>query len=409
MKEAEKRGVKMKQHSWIWAGIALLLSAGQAGAAEVEVPVLDTGHFWTYTMAASAEQGCYTMETSYYGSWLTYVDDLSGQEVYLCGKPDCLHAKMGQELSEYDPQLQEKLESCNAYIGDAISMSLFYSDGYVYYIGYDESTYELTLERVTGDGSVHEEIAVIGESTMGANIYSYTVADGACYLAYMPFSLETENERTAEIKKISLKDGTTETVYSYSDVYATFSGVIRSGTDIYFLEGGFDADGKSVKKLKCLDTRTEETTTLTEAGIYEYVVTEDGVVYYFAGFEGLHRFDPQTGEDELIWECQSDTEIAELCYDGSWLYLDNMITAKVINECQRTLVVLDMDGTQVNRIAMEGYQSALVNERYLLAEKTEEETASVIWCIIPHDELDSEEYEWGEIRSDCQHKRNELE
>lgn len=363
----------MKWMKAVGLTMVCLLCSGMYVSGETESPI-DSSHFWTYAMAASAPNGCYSMETSYYGSWLTYIDDQSGHEVYLCGKPECEHGNMRFELSDYDPELQEKLESCNAYVGNTISQSVYYKEGYVYYIGYNENTYDLTLERVKEDGSLHEEITVVGQCSLAANIYTYVTSGDFSYFAYMPFHLNFEEERTADILKIDLTSGESEILYSYEDVYATISSMSCIGTKVYFLEGGYDEDGTSVKTLRCVDTESGEISDVLRAGIYEYTVTEDGTVYYFTGFEGVHLYDPRTEMDELIWECGTDSEIVEMCYDGTYLYLDNYITQKLLNDSAKELIVLDKDGTEVNRIDMEGYQSVLVNGRYLLAEETELDT-----------------------------------
>ena len=225
----------------------------------------------------------------------------------------------------------------------------------------------------------------------------------------MPFTFDVEEKRTAELLKIHLDDGEIENLYSFEEIYASFSYLKRCGDDIYFLQSGYDEDGSSMKTLKCLDTVSGEISDVLKERISRYAVTEKGEIYYFVVFEGIHHYDPESGEDTLIWECKEDSQVVEMCYNGTWLFLDNDVTHRFLNDSPKTLIVLDKNGEEWNRIDMENYQSVLVNERHFLAEEYDSGSESVVWNVISGDCIADANYTWTEIISACGHKRNGID
>ena len=96
-------------------------------------------------------------ENGYY-QWdydaIYYIDKDNKERMYLCGKPECIHKSTVFTL-----------ESCDAYVGECIIASMRVFGDYLYLVKYDSITYQTTMSRISMDGSVHEDLFVIGSSS----------------------------------------------------------------------------------------------------------------------------------------------------------------------------------------------------------------------------------------------------
>ena len=272
-----------------------------------------------------APDGCYAGYNDKGGhlesrSFLTYIDRETGEEIYLCGKPECSHVDENGDI----------LESCDAFVDDIVLMSVSYYDGYVYFLKYDEVSYDVTLARVSQDGSVHEDLFVVGQDENGGSHFDYLIDGKYLYLVHDDPDIirlwqDGVQGLSINLEKIDLTTGERTVVYTNTGDMARIGNLKLVGDRLYFLqyskeiiEGGVDS-----YHLMCYNTTTGETEMVMEDEVYSYTIVGEDTIYYNIPTDGVYRYQISTGERSLVRKADEESGYLFMAYDGKYLYLDN--------------------------------------------------------------------------------------
>lgn len=225
----------------------------------------------------SAPEGYYCINGGSEDSYLTYISRSSAKQTYLCSKPECSH--VADEMGVHG------LETCDAYVGSVLLCSNVYHNGYIYVLRYDKATYDVTLAQISADGSVHEDLMVVGQSDEDASTYTYVFVDDATILmAYNPYN-NTGEERTVSLEKIDLNKKEKTPVYQYTSRGACI-------WDLKVLEGQLfftqvqHADETYAYQLMRYDLKEKRTETVLEEYSDSFTLTDNGQLYYYMERDG---------------------------------------------------------------------------------------------------------------------------
>ena len=318
------------------------------------------------------------------GDYLTYISKETGKETYLCSKLECTHTdEKGYTLS-----------SCNANIKSSMPGSIGYHNEWLYVLTYNESTYEVTLTRVSKDGSVHEDIMVIGEAPDRAGYYKYVFVNDDIYMV--------ENIEEADgihIDKININKKEKERVYSL-DKEGSIGNLKAVGDNIFAIQCEKQGEDykKSIIKYNC--TTKEVESIVEEDLIISYTIVDENTIYYYVETEGLYQLNINSKESKLIRPCDEETKSVYLAYDGTYLYMENIMNKYRYNEnSHHQIIVCDLDGKKINTIDMEANENLLpasfCDENYLFA--THFSHKGQQWTYIKHEDITKKDVSWTNI------------
>ena len=151
---------------------------------------------------------------------LYYFDYATKEAVIACAKPECKH----------------KDNTCNAYMWSTpyIVDNIYYHNGYLYYMKYESGM--SVLVRMDTAGNNREDIAKIMPSGQDASTHLVFHGDYAyAYCEYTHYTLD--EEYTEIIKRISLKDGSTNNIYEVSGKNITVADVKSYGNRFDYSQG----------------------------------------------------------------------------------------------------------------------------------------------------------------------------
>ncbi len=318
------------------------------------------------------------------GDYLTYISKETGKETYLCSKLECTHID----------EKKHTLSSCNANIKSALPGSMGYHNQWVYVLTYNESTYDVTLTRVSKDGSVHEDIMVVGQSPDKASYYQYVFFDDNIYMVN-----KIEETNTIYIDKIDINKKEKESVYSL-DKEGSIWNLKVVGDNIFGIQSEKKGEDykKSIIKYNC--TTKEVETIVEEDLIISYTIVDENTIYYYVETEGLYELNINNKESKLIRECDEETKSVYLAYDGTYLYMDNLINEYRYNEnSHHQIIVCDLNGKEINTIDMEANENLLpasfCDENYLFA--THFSPKGEQWTYIKHEDITKKDVSWTNI------------
>ncbi len=335
---------------------------------------------------AIGPEGYYSLKGSPIGGYLTYISKSSAKETYLCSKPECSHV---------DESGFNGLETCNAYIGSVMPMSITYHNGFVYLLEYNRNTFDVTLVKISADGSVHEDIMVVGESPDQASYYRYVFAnDETVYMVY-DAPVYTGEERTISLDKIDLNKKEKTSVYTYTGTGASIAFLKALDNNIFFTKVDKREDNYFYHLMR-YDTEKNEAYTVLEENICSYTLAKNGLLFYYIPKEGLYRCDLQTMKTKQIRKCDEESMYVSLAYDGTYLYLDNMNNRFYYNEGSKHQVfVCDVEGNLVNSILMEVQFLELSDKDYMFTEMFSNE--GPYWSYIKKTDITDPSVTWSKV------------
>jgi len=308
---------------------------------------------------AAAEDGYYYITSSY----MMYLDADSLESIPLCGKADCAHNTI----------------ECNAYIGDEIYVldNIYYYDGYVYYMPIENGI--ATLTRIDKSGAVREKIGELMPSN-GSNSILLTFNGLYAYATDFVSHIQSTEEHTERIVRISLEDGSTDTAYETTGTGLTIKNVKSFGDRLYFIvhksdviEKGKRVDIRSLGlyAYNCENMQVEK---ISENNIFDYYLVEDkNRLYYYVTGSGLYYSDLTTNEQKQIMKPMEEEKLdmCEVSYDGKYLYLSNLSWSNYIEMVlskASAYFVLDLEGNLINKIPCPYFlEMEFGDDRYLFA------------------------------------------
>ncbi|SEF72725.1 hypothetical protein [Lachnospira multipara] len=270
------------------------------------------GVFMIGSNIAESENGYYFMAKS--ANWskrfIAYYDKSSNESSVLCSKINCNHS-----LEDVDTE-------CDAYVdGEIVSESLYYNEGYLYFIKRNKSNYMCTLCRVSADGSEHEIICDLKETPDARNSYfSYVVIGNYIFCAIS--SPDTENETTSIIEKINIESKTRDTIYSYTSIRADIVELSYHDNKLYFRQS--ESAGLLLSDLYSFDINTEVCKKISD-DICSYIFFDDKLIYW-KSYDGIYE-ETSKGDVNKIYEVEEDTVKGSLVYNGSNIYVLNFYSA----------------------------------------------------------------------------------
>lgn len=320
------------------------------------------------------EHGYYylTLENPLY---LMYFDDETQESIKVCGKAECNHDNA----------------QCNAYFGDirwydkkaeeqeySSGQQLYYYNGLLYLLGTEGN-----LISVTPDGSERKKIA---------NVYTYDGSSNtklAFYDNYVYVYNSAGNQGSSEthtetIKRYSLDGKTQENIVEWNAVSGAIHSVKNYGDKMFFLTSSLKVKKEdSVQEwnyeyngLYAYDHKTAQAGKVIDAAITGYAVDEEREkIYYFVYGDGLYAYDVKTGQADKLFESPEEIGIADMSYDGQYLYLYNGEWASYAKQTngtslQRQCWVLEPDGTIVQQLEIYRYGFCFFGDRdYIFAEQ----------------------------------------
>lgn len=160
----------------------------------------------TSSLAVSSN-GYYSLNHQAVGAYLSFINKEDRSETYLCSKPDCSHTN-----AEFPYFI---LESCDAYIGEAVLGSIVCFHNNIYVLAYDSETFEVWLVKISQEGSRHETLMTVGQMPSNGSYFRYVFADdNTIYMSYYDPE-PAGKERTVSLVKIDLRTKERSSVYTY--------------------------------------------------------------------------------------------------------------------------------------------------------------------------------------------------
>lgn len=336
---------------------------------------------------AIAPEGYYCVRGYTDNKYLTYISKDSAKQTYLCSKPECSHVT--------DERGVHGIKTCDAYVGSTLPCSIAYHNGSVYVLRYDRATYDVTLVKISADGSVHEDIMVVGQCEEQASYYSYVfVDDETIFMVYNPGDY-TGEERTINLEKIVLNRKEKTTVYQYTTQGAHILDLKVLGDQVFFTQVQHP-EKKYIYQLMRYDTKEDRTETVLKEHIDSYTLGDHGELYYFIARDGLYRCDLQTMDSKKIRACDEETMYVKLAYDGTYLYLDNIDNQyDYSEESEHTIFVCDLEGNLVNAIRGGAWYLELTDPSYMFVLYYSEKGSG--WSYIKKSEITNPSVTWTRI------------
>lgn len=290
---------------------------------------------------AVGETGYYTLEGLGKYNYITYISKDSAKSTYLCGKPECSHV---------DDSGWHGLETCNAYIGRAMPLSITYYNGYVYVLRYDEKTYNVTLVRISADGSVHEDVMVVGQSPDCASYYQYVFADDNTVFMVYNSPDYTSETHTMSLDKLDLNKKEKISVCTYTGEGADINNLKILNNNLFYRRT-ISTDGQKSYELVQYDIQTGAVNPIEQGNIISYTIADNGMIFLYMAEDAMYSLDLATMKSVKIRDCDDDTMYVMLAYDGKYLYLDNILNRGYHDKnSEHRIFVCDTEGNTINTV-----------------------------------------------------------
>ena len=238
---------------------------------------------------------------------IAYLDKKTNESMPLCSKINCSHS------------LEDVDENCDAYIdGEVILGSLFYYDDFLYYINRSSTNYMCSLCRISSDGSEHELICDLVETSDNSNDYfSYVIYEDYVYCSTSIINIDNNN--TAIIEKINLDDKSKETIYSYTAKETQIEELSFFDNKLVFRLS--ENNELLTSDLYCYDLGKKECKKI-ENNVCSYIYVDNNLIYWVCN-DGIYQssFDK---EKEKIYEASDNTRLGSLVYNGQNIYVLNL-------------------------------------------------------------------------------------
>ena len=330
-------------------------SVVQINIDKLQQTISESQNYWNPDNHAVAKGmgGYYFIQTTDGISKIAFFDETTQEAVAVCAKPECTHSD----------------NTCNAYLFDMkqtgsalyLTDTIYCYNGYLYLIQCEGGMGKLV--RIHTDGSARETIADLFANT-GVSSISLVFHENDVYAYDDTGHAGQEEEAEEVIKKISLTDGTEQTVFSYTGTGASIDRGRSFGDKLYFVirEYTKNKETKAVssdyKGLFEYDFATGDTRKVIDADVCDYHAdTENQTLFYFVQGTGLYAYDMTQGSNTLIYPAEDELIQCKMSYDGKNLYLFNNGAGRATEtkaRTQRYCYVLDTKGNQIAKILCNG-------------------------------------------------------
>ena len=344
---------------------------------------------------ATSEEGYYTQNYSFEvdvdtnqineeGDYIAFISKKTGKEIYLCSKLECSHFNEKGKI----------LSSCNANVKCVLPASINYNDGWVYILTYNKNSYDVTLTRLSEDGSVHEDIMVVGQAPSMSGYYEYVFVNNDIYIVD-----NIEETGNIYLDKIDINKKEKNTVFS-SEKEGSLGSLKVVKDNIFGIQNEKRGESRKKSIIKYNNTTGEMDSLVANDLIISYTIVDENTLYYYVETEGLYRLDINTNKSKLVRACDEETKSVHLAYDGTYLYMENEIKGYRYNENSiHQIFVCDLDGNIINSIGMEEYENilpaAFCDEFYLFATHYSHEGQQ--WTYIKHEDITKKDVTWTNI------------
>lgn len=307
--------------------------------------------------------------------YLMYWDDDTQESIKLCAKADCNHDNA----------------ACNAYFGDvryydrtaqaaeyASGFQIYYYNGFLYLLGTEGN-----LIQVSPDGSERKRITKVYDydGTSNTKLVFY---ENAVYVYNSAGNQGSSEEHTETITRYTLDGKSQERVVEWNSVSGAIHSVKNYGNTMFFLLSGLTINKNEsgqewtyiYQGLYAYNHQTGQSGKIIDAEITSYAVDEEQEqIYYFAYADGLYVYDIKTEQTRKLYDAGKEMGIAEMSYDGKYLYLYNgewvsYAKSNEKTEIARKCIVLATDGTVLYELPINkaGYM-LFGNGDYIFAEQ----------------------------------------
>ena len=341
---------------------------------DINISVADNGqndsqNYWNpdnHAVAKGDGGYYYTSETDNIYR-IMFFDEESGESIPLCAKPECTHDD----------------NTCNAFImgkmhkyyqGDEfLSQTLYYYKNYIYMIKCNAGMGKLV--RISLDGVERKDIGELFPNNNASTIS--LVFHGDYVYAYDDTGHAGQTTEAEEvIKKISLKDGSSENVFSYKGVGASIDRGRSYGEKLYFVTREYSLNKDTAqqkieyKGLYEYNYNSGDAKKVIEGDICDYSIdTVNQCIYYFVDGKGLYKYSQTDGKNELIYAAHNELITCKMSYDGKYIYMYNTGMGSLTDGKSRVkpkCFVFDSTGNVINEILCPG-MVYFGDEHYLFA------------------------------------------
>ena len=166
-----------------------------------------------------------------------------------------------------------------------------------------------------------------------------------------------EGEFTEAIKKMSLKDGSSENIYEVIGNNISI-GLVKSYGDKLYFAVQEQLEKRSMRsKTKALysyDYNTKEIKLVAEDDISDYCfIPEKNIFAYYVVGEGLYYADAKEHVMKLVMKSDSLYDRCSMSYDGKYIYMDNITfqnMTRTVEKREYRIIIIDSDGNKINEI-----------------------------------------------------------
>lgn len=334
---------------------------------------------------ARGETGYYYMLSSFsrtsnksmtQGSFLYYMDADTGVSTLLCSKPDCSH-------NDTD---------CNAWLSvNYGSDQIYYYNGYLYAYKYNDENGLVYLVRISSDGSERKELFEIGK---GKEVpYCLAFHDNSVYVHIRQGGVSGYDEITSVIRRRSLDGKEDENIYEKTSIGAQVYGVKCYGNKIFFMVEEQSRASKDSQErlfnrqgLFVYDCGTKKYEQFIDGAVSDYTIdTDNNVIYYYLVNDGLYKRNLSgEGKPEKLYTFEDkQTNICQLSYDGTYLYMSNELYPTFFLEPAKSyeLYVCDTDGKILKQIETPGPFTMFFGDSEYLFSMSEVYTKGSLRCM----------------------------
>lgn len=282
----------------------------------------DAQSYWTmyHHTIVKGEQGYYyttPLDKNGKETYMKYMDAQTGNTTFLCGKPQCNHNN----------------KECDAILDDSYDNEIYYYKGAVYLYQMDSEDGLIYLVKVKPDGSERQRLFPIGVGDGEWGAYSLVFREDAVYIYMRQGATTGLDEVTAGIRRRSLDGREDAMIYEYTGMGATVHDVRIYGDKLFFLveemkrtphQAVVDYERKGLFVYDCQTKKVEQ---VVDAAICDYTIDKtENQLYYYVVQDGLYKQDLSAGTGKKIYTYKKgQTDICELSFDGTYLYMTNEI------------------------------------------------------------------------------------
>jgi len=193
----------------------------------------------------------------------------------------------------------------------------------------------------------------------GQDASTHLVFHGDYAYAYCEYTHYTLDEEYTEIiKRISLKDGSTNNIYEVSGKNITVADVKSYGNRLYFAvqeQVEKRSYNSKTRGLYAYDYDTEKVSLVSDEDISDYCMIGDKNIFaYYVVGQGLYYSDINEQTTQLVIKADKIYDRCNLSYDGNYVYMDNILYQIRTNsraDFDKRCMVLTADGSKVNEIS----------------------------------------------------------